>query len=82
MHFQGLHDNWEMDVDELDIFLESNFIVIDHDHASLPLKKPEYRVTGIPAHYKTVLIICFTRSQIIWLQDVSPSWKKSTPRSM
>jgi len=32
MHFQGLSDGWEMEVDELDIFLGSNFIVTHHDH--------------------------------------------------
>jgi magnesium transporter len=33
MHFQGLNNSWEMEVDELDIFLGSNFIVTHHDHA-------------------------------------------------
>ena len=33
MHFQGLDDGWEMEVDELDIFLGSNFIITHHDHA-------------------------------------------------
>jgi magnesium transporter len=33
MHFHGLGDGWEMEVDELDIFLGSNFIVTHHDHS-------------------------------------------------
>jgi len=32
MHLQGLGDSWEMEVDELDIFLGSNFIITHHDH--------------------------------------------------
>jgi len=33
MHLQGLGDSWEMEVDELDIFLGSNFIITHHDHS-------------------------------------------------
>ncbi len=33
MHFQGSDDGWKMEVDELDIFLGSNFIITHHDHA-------------------------------------------------
>ena len=32
MHLQGLDDSWEMEVDELDVFLGSNFIITHHDH--------------------------------------------------